>query len=70
MDITKRKVETKYGVFQFELVEYPGPAPLVDIYFNSQHLGYTHYINLQEASEIELLELSTHIEISAKDEDY
>ena len=57
-DVIVRDVNTRYGSFHFELVEYPGPAPLVDIYFDGKHLGYCDYINLNEATEYDLLALA------------
>ena len=61
-EILKRDVSTRYGIFHFELVEYPGPSPLIDIYFNTEHLGYARYVNLSEATEYELLNLTYNIE--------
>lgn len=67
-DILKRTVTSKYGVFSFELVDYPGPSPLTDIYFNGDHLGWADYINLNEATDIELLQLAVNIKYPVKDD--
>lgn len=69
-DILERSVNTSYGVFHFELADYPGPSPLVDIHLNTTHLGWTHYINLSEASDLDLLNLANNIEYSSEDEIY
>ena len=37
-DVLERNVNTRYGTFHFELVEYPGPSPLTDIYFEGKQL--------------------------------
>lgn len=68
MDVEQleRNVNTSYGVFHFELVEYPGPAPLVDIWLDTTHIGYADYINLKEASDLDLLIAANCPRIPAK----
>ena len=58
----KRDIQTKYGCFHFELLEYPGPSPILDIWFGSEHIGYGKYINLETATDAELLETAIAIE--------
>ena len=53
--MTERIVKCKYGFFKFILVDYPGPSPLTDIWFNNEHVGYWGYMNLDTASDLELL---------------
>lgn len=69
-EILKRTVNSKYGTFIFELVDYPGPSPLTDISFNGEHLGWGDFINLSTATEMELLELAVNIKYPADDYDY
>lgn len=54
--MTERVVKCKYGYFKFILVDYPGPSPLTDIWFNDEHVGYSGYINLDTATDLELLQ--------------
>lgn len=59
-EITKREVKTGQGTFTFELVEYPGPSPMIDVHLGTTHIGYADYCNLKEASDLELLELASY----------
>lgn len=63
-EVTERSVQTSYGTFHFELVEYPGPAPLVNIHLNDTNMGWADYINLAEATDLELLQLANEIRFS------
>lgn len=66
-EIVERNVNTSYGVFHFELVDYPGPSPLVDISLNATHLGWANYVNLSEASDLDLLNLANSIEYPSEE---
>lgn len=51
----KREIKCKDGTFVFELIDSPGPSPLIDAWFNSKHIGWLNYMDLETASDIELL---------------
>ena len=59
---TERNIGSKYGTFHFSYIDYPGPSPLVDIYLDETHIGYADYINLDEASDLELLQIASQID--------
>lgn len=54
--MTERIVKCKYGEFKFKLVDYPGPNPLTDVWFNAEHVCYLNYIDLDKATDLELLQ--------------
>ena len=51
----KREIKCKDGTFVFELIDSPGPSPLIDAWFNSKHIGWLNYMDLETTSDIELL---------------
>lgn len=53
--ITERKVKTHYGEFTFSYIDYPGPSGMLDVYFGAEHLGYLEFINLEQATDSELI---------------
>jgi hypothetical protein len=69
-EITKRQVRTKYGTFYFDLVEYPGPSPLIDISLDNRHLGYADYCDLTTATDLELLEMAANIKYETDEDEW
>jgi len=55
MTTLERTVNSKYGTFKFEVVDYPGPSPMISVYLNTTHIGYGDFIDLDTATDLELL---------------
>lgn len=52
-----RRINTLIGEFKFFYVDYPGPSGMINIFFNDKNLGYFKWVDLDKASDIELLSL-------------
>lgn len=53
--IEERRIKTKLGDFVFSYIDYPGPSGMVDVVFGAKHLGYLEFINLEQATDSELI---------------
>lgn len=58
-----KKVGTKYGDFEFELVDSSNEIQLVNIYFNKTLLGLVKCCGFNSMSNAELLELSSSLDL-------
>jgi hypothetical protein len=70
MNTLERIVNSKYGQFKFELVDYPGPSPMISIYLDSTHLGYVDYIDLDNVTDLDLLTYCSSIRYNDNEDEW